>query len=48
MTVQRVDQAIVLDGVCPVEDAELLMLELQTDVHVIDWSGCTHLHTGAD
>ncbi len=45
MTIHRTDQAIVLDGVCPVEDAELLMQELQSGPDLIDWSGCTHLHT---
>jgi hypothetical protein len=45
MTVQRTDQVVLLDGVCPVEDAELLLIELQSGPQVIDWSRCTHLHT---
>jgi hypothetical protein len=38
--------AIVLDGVCPVEDAEPLLQMLQaTPTAMLDWSRCNHLHT---
>jgi hypothetical protein len=47
MTVKR-DNAgvIVLDGACPVDDAETLLqlLQAQPDSPV-DWSGCSRLHT---
>lgn len=37
---------IVLDGVCPVEDAEPLLQMLQaTPAAVVDWSQCQRLHT---
>ena len=45
MTIRRADDAVLLEGVCAVEDAEILMQELQADATLIDWSGCTHLHT---
>ncbi len=45
MTVRRVDETVLLEGVCAVEDAELLMQQLQFGGQTIDWSGCTHLHT---
>jgi len=45
MTIRRADNAIMLEGVCAVEDAELLMDELHKGATVVDWSGCTHLHT---
>jgi hypothetical protein len=38
--------AIVLDGVCPVEDAEpLLQMVQKTPAARLDWTRCTHLHT---
>jgi hypothetical protein len=40
------DGTIVLDGACPVEDAESLLRLLQTaPAASLDWSTCTHLHT---
>lgn len=47
MTVRRSDNGtLVLDGVCPVEDAEALLQLLQaTPVAVIEWSQCRQLHT---
>jgi hypothetical protein len=45
MTIRRTDETIFLEDVCPVEDAEALMQELQGRVACFDWSGCTHLHT---
>ena len=45
MTIRRADDTIMLDGVCAVEDAEFLMDELQGGAALVDWSGCTHLHT---
>jgi hypothetical protein len=47
MTVRRDDKgAIMLDGVCPVEDAEPLLQMLQTMPAVeIDWRQCGQLHT---
>ena len=44
MTIRRADDAIFLEGVCPVEDAEVLIEQLQAGAALIDWSGCTHLH----
>jgi hypothetical protein len=47
MTVHHGDNgAIVLDGVCPVEDAEPLLRLLQTmPVAEVDWRPCRQLHT---
>jgi hypothetical protein len=45
MTVRREDEAVLLEEICPVEDAEILMEQLQAGATLIDWSGCTHLHT---
>jgi len=47
MTVRRdTDGKIVLDGRCPVEDAEPLFQLLQaTPEAPCDWTGCSHLHT---
>jgi hypothetical protein len=37
---------IVLDGECPVEDAEVLLQLLQAQPDgPVDWSACTRLHT---
>jgi hypothetical protein len=44
MTIRRADEVIFLEGVCPVEDAEVLIEQLQAGAALIDWSGCTHLH----
>jgi hypothetical protein len=47
MTVLHDDTgAIVLDGVCPVEDAEPLLQMLQTmPAAEVDWRRCRQLHT---
>jgi hypothetical protein len=47
MTVHRGDNGvIVLDGVCPVEDAEPLLQLLQTmPAAEVDWRPCRQLHT---
>jgi hypothetical protein len=47
MTVRRGDNStIVLDGVCPVEDAEPLLQMLQaTPAAEVDWRHCRQLHT---
>jgi hypothetical protein len=44
MTIRRVADTVFLDGVCAVEDAEILLQHLQSAATTIDWSGCTHLH----
>jgi hypothetical protein len=36
---------ILLEDICAVEDAEILLQELLTGAAQVDWSGCTHLHT---
>jgi hypothetical protein len=46
MSVRRDSGAIVLDGVCPVEDAEPLLQMLQmTPAAPLDWTRCSQLHT---
>ncbi len=45
MTIRRDDDAVLLEEVCDVEDAEVLMQHLQAGATAIDWSGCRHLHT---
>jgi hypothetical protein len=47
MTVRRGDDGlIVLEGVCPVEDAEPLLQLLQTmPAAKVDWRKCGRLHT---
>ena len=47
MTVRRNDAGqIVLEGVCPVEEAETLLQLLQaTPAATVDWTACTRLHT---
>jgi len=44
MSVRREGEAILLEGVCPIEDAETLLQHAQDGASCIDWSGCTHLH----
>jgi hypothetical protein len=44
MTVRRAGETIFLEGVCAVEDAEILLQHLQAGTDLIDWCGCTHLH----
>jgi hypothetical protein len=47
VTVARSDAgAVVLSGVCAVEDAELLLQMLQaTPAAAVDWTQCRQLHT---
>jgi hypothetical protein len=47
VSVRRHDNAtIVLEGNCPVEDAEALLQLLQASPEAsLDWTQCTHLHT---
>lgn len=47
MTVRReADGTIVLEGRCPIEDAEPLWHLLQATPHALcDWTRCNHLHT---
>ena len=47
MTITRDREGvIVLDGECPVEDAEALLQLLQAQPRgPVDWSACTRLHT---
>jgi hypothetical protein len=45
MTIRRDDDMVLLEGICAVEDAELLMQEFLAGATLIDWGGCTHLHT---
>ena len=47
MTVSRSDNGmLVLDGACPVEDAETLLQLLQaTPGAAVDWTQCRELHT---
>jgi hypothetical protein len=42
----RGDGVVVLIGVCPIEDAEVLLRRLSDNPAVaVDWSGCEQLHT---
>ena len=47
MTVRTADNGmLVLEGVCPVEDAEALLRLLQTrPAAALDWTRCSQLHT---
>ena len=47
MTVRSTDNGtLVLEGVCPVEDAEVLLQLLQTmPTAALDWTPCRQLHT---
>jgi len=46
MTVRFEDGAILLEGACPVDEAETLLEMLLTHPGVpVDWSACRHLHT---
>jgi len=47
MTVRRSDAgAIILDGICSVEDAEPLLQLLQgTPAATVDWAACRQMHT---
>jgi hypothetical protein len=45
MTIGRAEDAVLLEDVCAVEDAEALLHQVQDGAQLIDWSGCTHLHT---
>jgi hypothetical protein len=43
---QKSDGSIILEGQCPVEDAESLLELLQaTPSASLDWRRCSHLHT---
>ena len=45
MTVRVEDDAIRLEGACPIEDAETLLRALLEHPRVaVDWSGCDHAH----
>jgi hypothetical protein len=44
MPIRRAEETVFLEGVCAVEDAEILLEKLQSGATAIDWSGCTHLH----
>ena len=44
MPIRCVDDTVFLEGVCAVEDAEMLLQYLQAGADLIDWCGCTHLH----
>ena len=44
MTVRHAGDTIFLEGVCAVEDAEILLQHLQAGADLIDWCSCTHLH----
>jgi len=47
MTVRRLDwQTIILEGVCPIEDADsLLQLIAATPSAAVDWRDCDGAHT---
>ncbi len=45
MTIRRDEDVVMLEATCPVEDAEILMQEVQAGAALLDWSGCSHLHT---
>jgi hypothetical protein len=47
VTVRSADNGmLVLEGVCPVEDAEALLQQLQArPAATVDWTQCSHLHT---
>jgi hypothetical protein len=47
MTVCRSDDGtIVLEGDCPIEDAETFLELLHSRAGpIVDWTGCRHLHT---
>lgn len=45
MTIRLAGDAVILEDICTVEDAESLAQALQTGATVIDWTNCTHLHT---
>jgi hypothetical protein len=45
VTVLRAETAVLLQEVCPVEDAEELLHQVQDGADSVDWSACTHLHT---
>lgn len=46
MTVRRSETGtLVLEGICPVEDAEVLLQLLQAGPAAIDWTKCAQIHT---
>ncbi|NKE46303.1 hypothetical protein HB662_16065 [Roseomonas frigidaquae] len=44
MSIRRDGDGILLEGVCPIEDAEAMLRHAQEGAGFVDWSGCTHLH----
>jgi hypothetical protein len=44
MSIKCAGDAVLMEGVCPVEDAETLLHLLQAGASHVDWTGCTHLH----
>jgi hypothetical protein len=46
MTIRRDDDVIFLESACGVEDAEILLQAIQSGATMLDWGGCTYLHTG--
>jgi hypothetical protein len=44
MSIRSADDTVLLEGVCPIEDAETLLHLLQAGATHADWTGCTHLH----
>ena len=47
MTVRLVDGVIRIEGDCAVEEAETLLMLLETHGAAVDLSACAHLHTAA-
>jgi hypothetical protein len=47
VTVRSADNGkLLLEGECPVEDAEALLQQLQAKpTATVDWTHCSHLHT---
>jgi hypothetical protein len=45
MTIRRDENVIFLEDACTVEDADALLAELQAGAGLLDWTGCTFLHT---
>jgi hypothetical protein len=43
--INREADIIHLEGDCPVEDAEVLLQQIQQGASALDWSDCTFLHT---
>ena len=43
--IHRDEDIIRLEGACPVEDAEVLLQQVQQGAAALDWNGCSFLHT---